>query len=201
MDWKAAVLEVKHAMTESTETGVPYPSALAGRVDEFSDVVYATLRDWKIAREGEWTRWEPGYLVLTIRHVDGNEVDPIVLYTSDEELTVAFGYWETHTPAPYELWDAEADVIAEHAKLLVAQWLNGEIRTLVVTDANGKWCGTTTIESEELIPQLEAAARWLRDSHPEQVEVRTPVKRDWTRYPVEPAWLKPAALSPDQLPA
>lgn len=187
-------------MTDAKDTGIPYPSDLAGPVDDWSERVYAALRDWPIARKGEWTRWEPGYLLLTITHIEGGEVEPIVLYTADEELTVAFGYWETHNPAPYELWDAEADVIAEHAKLLVAQWLNGNMRTAVLTDETGKWCGSTSIEVGELAPQLEAAAYWVRDFHPKQVEVRTPAKRDWKSYPVEPAWLRPRVLSPDRLP-
>jgi hypothetical protein len=187
-------------MADATETGIPYPSELAGPIDEWSEAVYAALRDWPVARQGEWTRWEPGYLLLTITRVDAGEVEPITLYTADEELTVAFGYWETHNPAPYELWNSEADVIAKHAKVLVMQWLNGEVRTAVVTDANGKWCGTTTIEPGELAPQLEAAARWLHNSHPERVEVRTPSKRDWKSFSVKPDWLKPTALSPDRFP-
>lgn len=187
-------------MTEATETGVLYPSDLAGPVDEWSEGIYAALRNWHIAREGEWTRWEPGYLLLSIGHVDGSEVEPIVLYTADEELTLAFGNWETHNPAPYELWDADADVIAEHAKSLVARWLKGEMRTAVVTDAAGEWCGTTPIELGELVPQLKIAANLVRDFSPKQVEVRTPTKRDWKIYPVEPDWLKPPALLPDRLP-
>lgn len=187
-------------MTDAVESGVTFPSDVAGPIDEWSEAVYAALHTWDIARDGEWTRWEPGYLLLTIKRVDGREIEPVVLYTADEELTVSFGYWVTHDPAPYELWDAEADVIAEYAKLLVAQWLNGEIRTAVVTDANGKWCGTTTIEQGELGPQLEAAARWVRGSRPEQVEVRTPAKNDWKIYPVDPNWLKLPVLSPDPLP-
>ncbi|QHC36715.1 hypothetical protein [Komagataeibacter xylinus] len=186
-------------MTDAVESGVPYPSDVAGPIDEWSRVVYTALHTWPIARDGEWTRWEPGYLLLTIKRVDGREIEPIALYTADEELTVSFGYWETHNPAPYELWNAEADIIAEHAKLLVAQWLNGEIRTAVVTDRKGDWCRTTTIEQGELTPQLEAAARWLRDFHPEKVEVRTPVKGDWKIYPVDPNWLKLPVLSLDRL--
>lgn len=186
-------------MTDSPETGIPYPSALAGTVDKWSEEVYAALRDWHIAQEGQWTRWEPGYLLLTITQVNGKEVEPIVLYTAVDELTVAFGYWETHNPAPYELWHAEAGVIAKHAKLLVEHWLNGDYRTAVVTDADGKWCGTTIIEGGELVPQLESAARWVYDSHPKRVEVRTPAKHDWKSYPVEPDWLEPPMLSADQM--
>ncbi|MBB5716926.1 hypothetical protein [Sphingomonas aerophila] len=187
-------------MTDPAESGVPYPSEMAGPIDEWSEQVFAALHNWPIARTGEWTRWEPGYLLLTISHVDGSEVEPIVLYSADQELTVAFGYWETHNPAPYGLPDANAAVIADHAKLLVAQWLDGTIRTAVLTDATGKWCGTTTITLAELAPQLESAARWVRDFHPVQVEVRTPFKREWKTFPVAPEWLKPLALSPDRLP-
>jgi hypothetical protein len=187
-------------MNDATKTGVFYPSDQAGPIDEWSKTVYTALQHWTVARGGEWTRWEPGYLLLTIARVDGIEVDPITLYTADDELTVTFGYWETHNPAPYELWDAEADVIAEHAKLLVAQWLNGEVRTAVLTDANGKWCGSTMIEPGELAPQLKAAAQWVRDLHPKQIEVRTPIKADWHSYPIEPEWKQPPKLSPDRLP-
>jgi len=56
------------------------------------------------------------------------------------------------------------------------------------------------IDHGELMPQLRAAAQWVRDFRPEQVEVRTPAKRDWQKYPVEPDWLQPPALSPDRLP-
>lgn len=187
-------------MIDAGESGVPYPSNVAGPIDDWSEAIYSALRDWDVARDGEWTRWNPGYLLLTIISVAGSEIEPVVLYTADEELTVNFGYWETHNPAPYELWDAEADVIAEHAKLLVSRWLDGCIRTAVVTGAKGKWCGTTTIEPGELAPQLKAAARWVRETHPEKVEVRTPVIRDWKSYAVEPDWLKLPALSPDRLP-
>lgn len=187
-------------MTDGPEIGVPYPSELAGRVDAWSERIYAALRDWPTARQGEWTRWEPGSLVLTITEIDGDEVEPIVLDTGNEELTVEFGGWHTHDPAAEAFWDAEADVIAEHAKLLVMRWLNGDLRTAVLTGADGKWCGTTTIEPGELAPQLEAAARRLRNFHPEQVELRTPARRDWKIYPVEPDWMKEPVPSPDPRP-
>jgi hypothetical protein len=124
--------------------GVVYPSEQAGPVDDWSERVYQALKDWPVAQEAEWTRWEPGYVLLTITSVNGGEVDPIYLYSADEELTVSFGYWETHTPAPYELWDAEPEVIAGHARALVERWLGGDLRTAVLTDGEGKWCGTIT---------------------------------------------------------
>ena len=71
--------------------------------------------------------------------VDGAEVDPIQVYTADEELTVSFGFWETNTPAPYELWETDPEVIAQHAKELVERWLSEDVRTAVLTDQGGKW--------------------------------------------------------------
>ena len=176
------------------EEGVPYPGK-AGLADDWSERVYKALRDWPVARDGEWTRWEPGYVLLTVKLIEGHEIDPVQLYTADEELTVEFGYWETHNPAPYELWDAEPEVIADHAKTLVERWLHGDVRTAVLTDAEGKWCGTTTVEPGELDPQLHEAARWLleKEFQPARIEVRTPYVHEWQTFDVKPEWLLPPA--------
>lgn len=187
-------------MTKAAKTGAPYPSHEAGPVDGWSKAVYEALHDWHVAREGDWTRWEPGYVLLTINRVDGINVEPIQLYTADEELTVEFGYWLTHNPAPSELWEAEAEVIAGHAKSLITQWLNGELRTAVLTDLSGKWCGSTLIEPGDLTPQLQAAAQWVRDFEPKQIEVRTATISEWRTFPVDPEWVKPPVLPPERFP-
>jgi len=151
-------------------------------------------------KEANGTRWNPSYLLLTVTHSVQKEIEPIHLYTADEEITVAFGNWETHIPAPHELPDAEPAVIAEHATARVEQWLSGQVRTTVLTDASGKWCGRIRIKQGGLFPQLKAAAQWFHDFRPDQIEVRTPAKRDWRTYSVDPDWLQPPALSPGRLP-
>lgn len=178
-------------MSEVAE-GVSYPSSEAGPIDQWSERIYRALHPWQIARDGEWTRWDPGYVLLTVKKVAGEEIDPMYLYTADEELTVSFGYWETHNPAPYEQWGAEPEIIAEHAKALIEQWFRGEVRTAVLTDADGKWCGSVTIEPRDLEPQLEEAARWVRHSRPARIQVRTPYPADWQSFDVKPDWLSPA---------
>jgi hypothetical protein len=173
-------------MPDSQEQGVPYPSADAGPIDEWSERIYAALMDWPVAETGEWTRWEPRYVLLTIKSVGGEAVEPILICTADEELTVTFGYWETHNPA---MWDSEPDVTAAHGKQLVERWLSGELRTAVLVDAAGKWCGSRLIEPGELEPQLRAAAEWVRDWHPQAIEVRSPKPDDWKTYTVKAEWL------------
>jgi hypothetical protein len=65
-------------------------------------------------------------------------------------------------------------------------------------DSNGRESDRLqSIEPGELAPQLKAAAQWVGDSHPEQIEVRTPIKRDWRTYAVEPDWRQPSKLDPD----
>lgn len=184
-------------MTDMIEAGVPYPSDRAAPIDQWSEAVYTALCNWHLAREGEWSRWEPGYLLLTITRAGGGEVEPITLYTAHEELTVEFGGWVTHHPAPYELWDAEADVIAPYAKSLILSWLHGKIRTGVFTTATGKWCGSTLIEAGELEPQLRDAAEEMRHHQPEQLEIRTPAKLGWQSYPIDPNWLNFSVLPPE----
>jgi hypothetical protein len=174
------------------QTGVPYPSDEAGPVDEWSERIYNALADWPLAQQNEWTRWDPGYVLLTIRQVDGAEVDPIQVYSADDELTVSFGFWETHTPAPHELWNAEPEVIAPHAKELVEKWLRGDVRTAVLTDQNGKWCGSVIVEPGELLPQLRKATEWVGYLNPVRIEVRTPYKEQWESYEVQDHWRQPS---------
>jgi hypothetical protein len=182
-------------MSTVQEQGSPYPGLEAGPVDAWSERIYAALRDWPVAKAGQWTRWEPGDLLLTITCVDGREVEPIQLSTADEELTVAFGCWETHEPHQ-DRWNAEPETIAEHAKTLVERWLKGELRTAVLTDAEGKWCGSAIIEPGELTPQLREAAQWMRDFRPTRIELRSPHKSDWQIFAVEQDWLLPPSAAP-----
>jgi len=176
----------------SEQTGVSYPSDGAGPIGEWSARIYEALASWRLAQQNEWTRWEPGYLLLTIRKVDGAEVDPIQVYTADEELTVSFGFWETNTPAPYELWETDPEVIAQHAKELVERWLSGDVRTAVLTDQGGKWCGSIIIEPGELLPQLRKAAEWVGYLKPAWIEVRTPHKDEWESFEVQDHWRQPS---------
>lgn len=179
-------------MSDGNDKGAPYPSSEAGPIDEWSERIFAALRDWNVASEGVWTRWEPGYVLLTIDRVHGEDVEPITLYTADEELTVCFGYWETQYPDPYDLEDPEPEVVAEHGKALVAQWLAGEIRTAVLTDANGKWCGSIVIEPGEIEPQLRKAADWVSGFKPISIEVRAPRQADWQHYAITETGIEPA---------
>jgi hypothetical protein len=169
---------------------VPFPGPQAGPVDDWSHRIFESLRDWELARDSQWTRWEPGYLLLEISKGEKSEIEPIKLYTADRELTLEFGGWETHNPAPYEFWGAEPEVIATYAKALVERWLNGEVKTAVLTNASGQWCGSSIVESVDLSLRLQAIAYDLRDQRPARIEVRTPTKRDWSIYPVPEEWLR-----------
>ena len=176
-------------MADGQEKGVPYPSSEADPIDEWSEQIYVEFRDWAAAKTGEWTRWEPGYLLLTINNFAGRAVEPITLYTADGELCIEFGHWSTL--GPNDLWDAEADVIARYAKQLIDGWLSEELRTAVLTDAAGKWCGSSLIKQEDLEPQLRSAAMSARDWHPKTVEVRSLKRDDWKTFDVDAKWLEP----------
>lgn len=103
-------------MLSAPEQGTPYPDGAAGPVDDWSARIYAALRDWPVARDGAWTRWEPGYLLLTIDHARGREIDKIVLYTADELLTVAFGWWDEEYPVPGPSHDVQPEAVAAEAR-------------------------------------------------------------------------------------
>jgi hypothetical protein len=187
-------------MTSAPEAGTPYPADDSAPVDAWSKAVYAELRDWPVAREGEWTRWEPGYLLLTITRYNGSPTERAYLYTAEEELTVGFGFWQCDNPCLGGSWKTDPVSIAGSAKTLVEQWFSGDVRTAVFTDGSGKWCGSTLIERGDLDAQLEAASQCFRDRKPTHVEVRSPTKGGWVTYAVKPQWLRPPALSPERLP-
>jgi hypothetical protein len=176
-------------MTDAPDTGTPFPAYNSAPVDAWSQAVFDALHDWPIAQDGEWTRWEPGYLLLTITRFQGGQVEPVYLWTADEELTVAFGYWESDNPYPSQPWDTDPVPIAASAKALVEQWFDGDLRTAVFTDASGQWCGSISIERGDLAAQLKAFSQEIQHCQPTHVEVRTPAKDGWRNYAVEPDWL------------
>lgn len=165
--------------SESQEQGVPFPSDEAGPVDQWSLEVYEALSDWPVRSGGAWSRWEPGYLLLEITRVAGEPVDPILLYTSDEELTVCFGFWDAHLP---DRGLTSADAAAEAVEL-VGRWLDGDMRTLVFRDEAGKWCGTIPVAPGDLNPQIAHSRDWLARFDPCSAELRTARLAEWRIIP------------------
>jgi hypothetical protein len=164
---------------ETTPIGTPFSPALKQAIDEWSVQVFELLCSWPLAEDGKWTRWDPGYLVLEISSVAGDEIEPIVLDTADEELTITFGYWEAHLPSNFE---TDAQQAVDEAKEFVRQWLCGEIRTAVFADASGAWCGSKLIEGNDLLPQLNTD--WIKSFNPIEVEVRTPSRSGWRQFSI-----------------
>jgi hypothetical protein len=162
--------------------GVPFAPVLSDSFDDWSAEIFEALRDWTVASDGTWTRWDPGYLLLEIERVDNSPVERIILYTADEELTVEFGYWETHLPEPLGTGEADAIETANQAKRLIEDWLSGRIRTAVYADDAGEWCGSMLVEGEDFVSQL--TTDWIRTFGPTQVEVRTPRREHWRRFSV-----------------
>lgn len=170
-------------MVDDPPTGVPFTADLADSVDDWSRALFDTLRSWHVAREGRWTRCEPGYLLLEVELVDGADIDPVMIDTADDELTVTFGYWEAHLPEPFGNGEADAPETAEQAKQLVEDWLAGRVRTAVFTNKEDEWCGSKLVEGDDLLPQLDPD--WISSFRPTQVEVRTPYRTAWRRFSID----------------
>ncbi|MFN3511434.1 MAG: hypothetical protein ACK41C_00165 [Phenylobacterium sp.] len=163
-------------------TGVPYRPDIH-EVSEWSRAIYDHLRDWAASREGKWERWEPGYLLMTITSDNGTEVEPIQIYTADEELTVTFGFWETHLPAPG--WSGEDDdkIASAEARDLVEDWLSGRMFTAIYFNGGGQWCGSLSVEADQdLSDRLRYGRDWMRSFKPARIEVRRPRKAEWRHF-------------------
>lgn len=182
-----------------TETGVAWPaSGPAPGIDPWSQRVYDALKDWATDVGGQWARWEPGYLVLTIEAVGGEAVDPVILDTADDEVTVAFGGWHDHLDGWPEALTSEAS--AEEARNVLGRWLDGSLQTLYFVGSEGRWCGSSLVVGEDVVEAARRQAQSLRDLSPVRVEIRSLHQRDWIHMAVDPAWLVPPRLSPDRLP-
>jgi hypothetical protein len=186
-------------MSYSTNRGTPYPGLGSAEIDEWSEGVFRALVESPIARHGHWSRWEPGYLLLVLDRVDGEEVDPIQVYTAGQEVTIEFGYWVDHL-RDEESPKANPELVAKQAEQLVQEWLNCEIRTAVFSDSGGKWCGTMIVEPGDLNAQLMSGAKSFREHLPHSVQLRSLRRRDWTTVLISPAWIVDPPLSPDRLP-
>ena len=158
--------------------GVPYPSIEAGSVDQWSLGVFAALRGWTASASGSWSRWEPGYLLLEISFAAADPIEPAVLYTADEEVTVAFGMWETHLPEK----GATAAQAADEAVSLIERWIAGTFKTLVFMDDAEKWCGTIPVFDDDVHASMRQSRDWLDRLAPTQVDLRSACRSEWRKF-------------------
>ena len=163
-------------MRHSTPTGTAFTATSPDQIDDWSREVFKALSDWAQAHDGRWLRYDPGYLLLEIDTFDGKEIDPILVDTADEEVTVGFGYWEMHLPDQA----CDGDGAAREAVDLVSQWLSGQIRTAVFTDENGNWCGTMLVEQSGPFPPRPSDG--MAYFKPIRVEVRSPDRSAWQTF-------------------
>jgi hypothetical protein len=175
-------------MKDNPSAGIPFSEEMATSVDHWSLEVFEGLRTWEVARHGSWSRWEPGYLLWKLESFDGEAIEPASIWTSDEELTISCGYWETHLPE----WLGPDDDLAQvsraaqavqQARRYLGQWLSGELKIAVFTDAAGEWCGSWLVEGDDLLSQLNPEP--LANLGPVKVEVQTSRRAGWRRFRIE----------------
>lgn len=146
-------------------------------VDQWSLAIYDALRDWPIAGSAAWQRWEPGYLVLEISRGADGPLDPIMLATDEEELTVTLGYWETHLPTRMDTDTTASGAAAREAKELVEDWLAGRLLTAVYFGADERWCGSITVEPDNWLERLQDGAEWIKEFGPTRGTTQTASRR------------------------
>jgi hypothetical protein len=150
-------------------------------VDPWSREVLDLLSRWPMAEGGEWTRWEPGYLLLEIERVGGEEIEPVRIDTAHGELTVEFGGWERHLP-PSESGGEDAASAVEEAKALACRWITGRVMTAIYSDLHGRWCGSTLVAPGDMVGQLVGGADWLKEFGPVAVELRRLRRAQWRSF-------------------
>jgi len=111
----------------------------------------------------------------------GQEIEPVILHTWDEELTVELRHWDTHFPD----WNSEPTddpaQIAAQALSVADNWLAGSF-ALAVYFADDKWCGSRVIEADEDYHSRIADIEWIKDFGPKRVELRWAAKSRLTHF-------------------
>ena len=165
---------------------LPYTPSPELKVTEWSEAIYTELKDWLPTSQARWEWWPPGYLVLRIVRFLDQPIEPIIIDTCDDVLSIEFGHWDTTLPEDGDHYDfdpcREAKT-AQTAKTVALDWLHGRIATAVYLNSQGKWCGSKLLERPEDYSAL-ADIDWIAFNNPTQVEIRTSVRSDWLKYQI-----------------
>jgi hypothetical protein len=145
-------------------------------VTTWSLEAYAAFESWAKARNGIWERWDPDYLVLTIDSANGLPAEAVIIDTFDDELTITFGYWESHL-------DGTDEAAVREAKEYAEKWLSGEWSTAVYKKADGSWCGSKLIEGKDT-PDWLADIEWIKYFEPSHVEIRRARRSEWLKFAI-----------------
>lgn len=169
-------------MDQHESSSTPFYPSSTEWVDPWSRSIFDLLANWPAADGAKWTRWEPGYLLLEITKANGEEIDPIQVYTADNELTVEFGHWPGASYLGSE--DEDPTAATKQAMQLVSDWMAGDVMTAVYWDANDRWCGTILVGGgNDLLSQLASGAdRSKKRFTPVRVELRRPRRIEWRRF-------------------
>ena len=134
--------------------------------------------------------WEPGYLVLTVDQLDGREIEPVVLHTWDEELTVELRLWDTHFPDWTLPPTNDPAEIASQGIAVADDWLAGRF-ALAVYFSGDRWCGSKTIEINEDQTEVLADLKSIKTFDPARVELRWADKTRLTHFTISNGQLIP----------
>ncbi|TCS03875.1 hypothetical protein [Caulobacter sp. BK020] len=177
--------------------GVAYVPSSAQPVTEWSAVIYKEFQHWPAARSGHWEWWNQDYLVLRIGSHLGDAVEEVLIDTCDDELTVTFGYWETHLPDDGLSDDTDSFRAANVAKELIVDWLAGKTATAIYFSAADKWCGSKYLENPHDLSGLADIA-WIESFNPTRVEVRRARKADWRFFDIIDGNLQDTPRQPER---
>ncbi len=179
--------------------GASYVPSPAQPVTEWSAAIYQEFQDWPISRSGRWEWWNQDYLVLRIGTHLGEAIEEVLIDTCDDELTLAFGYWETQFPHDGVHDDTDSFRAATAAKDLISDWLAGKAATAIYFDAADKWCGSRLLDNPDDLSSLADIA-WIKSFNPTRVEVRRAHKADWRFFDIIDGNLHDAPRKPEFAP-
>lgn len=137
---------------------------------EWSRQVYKALKDWELARNGRWSTWEEGALMLTLdRTPRGDACAPVNILAAADRLGFSVRDWETQLPQPGQGFDGAIGALKE----LTRGWFNGEF-ALAAFYLGDDWKGSTAIDPLQLQEEIGRAFQWISgQARVDRVEIQT----------------------------
>ena len=154
-------------MTQATKVA---DSADLARASAWARQVYGALKDWEIARRGQWSTWDNGAILLTLdRTPDGKACETITIGAANDAIAFHTRDWETDVPQPGQSF---AEAIAS-LKELTRGWFAGEV-ALAAFYMGDVWQGALAIDPARLEEEVQRGLQWIgMQTGVDRVEIQT----------------------------
>lgn len=140
------------------------------RASDWARQVHAALKDWDLARRGQWSTWDNGALLLTLDTTpDNKRCETVTIAATDDSIAFHTRDWETAVPQPGQSF---VEAVAS-LKDLARGWFAGEV-ALAAFYLGDVWQGALAIDPAHLEEEVQRGLQWIgMQTGVDRVEIQT----------------------------